>query len=85
MPGSARKTSKSGVDGDLNLVRLFLVCLLLTTSAFGQLTARNPVDELKDQVTQALAEAKVPFTPDQEKRWRFSSKKSVRRQKTFSA
>ena len=51
----------------MNLVRLGLICIFLTTSAFGQLTARNPVDELKDQVTQALADAKVPFTPDQEK------------------
>jgi hypothetical protein len=40
---------------------------LWTSAAFGQLTARNPVDELKDQVTDALAGAKLPFTPDQEK------------------
>ena len=51
----------------MKIFRLGLICIFLTTSAFGQLTARNPVDELKDQVTQALADAKVPFTPDQEK------------------
>jgi hypothetical protein len=51
----------------MNLVRLGLICFLLAPSAFGQLTARNPVDELKDQVTKALVDAKVPFTPDQEK------------------
>ena len=51
----------------MKLLRLVLICLFLTPSAFGQLTARNPVDELKDQVTQALAAANVPFTPDQEK------------------
>jgi hypothetical protein len=43
------------------------ICFLLTFSAFAQLTVRNPVDELKDQVAQALVEAKVPFTPEQEK------------------
>jgi hypothetical protein len=43
------------------------MCLLLAASAFAQLTSRNPVDELKDEVTQALAEANVPLTPDQEK------------------
>src|SRR2546428_13195983 len=51
----------------MNLVRLGLICFLLTPSAFGQLTARNPVDELKDQAAKALADAKVPFTPEQEK------------------
>jgi hypothetical protein len=46
---------------------LIIWCLYLTPSAFGQLTARNPVDELKDHVTQALIDAKVPLTPDQER------------------
>jgi hypothetical protein len=41
--------------------------LLLATSGFGQLSARNPVDELKDQVIEALTAAKVPFTEDQQK------------------
>jgi hypothetical protein len=40
---------------------------LLATTAFGQLTARNPVDELKEQVTEALVLAGVPFTTDQER------------------
>jgi hypothetical protein len=44
-----------------------LICLLFTTSLFGQLTARNPVDELKEEVAQALSASNVPFTPDQEK------------------
>ena len=51
----------------MKILWIGLVCVFLTTSAFGQLTARNPVDELKDQVTQVLTDAKVPFTPDQEK------------------
>src|SRR5438132_14054597 len=51
----------------MKIVRLALICIFLPASAFGQLTARNPVDELKDQVTQALTEANVPLTADQEK------------------
>src|SRR5438876_1139011 len=44
-----------------------LMCTFLTTVAFGQLTARNPVDELKEQVAEALADARVPFSADQDK------------------
>src|SRR5215467_4664129 len=44
-----------------------LICLILSASVFGQLTEKNPVDELKDQVTQALAVADVPLTAEQEK------------------
>ena len=51
----------------MKIVRLNLIYIFLTTSAFGQLTARNPVDELKDQVIQALADAQVPLTSDQER------------------
>ena len=51
----------------MKLLRLGLICILLTASAFGQLTVRNPVDELKDQLTQALEEARIPLTPDQER------------------
>ena len=51
----------------MKILWIGLVCVFLTTSAFGQLTARNPVDELKDQVTHVLSDVKVPFTPDQEK------------------
>ncbi len=51
----------------MNVMRPALICILLATAAFGQLTARNPVDELKDQVTEALALAGVPFTADQER------------------
>jgi hypothetical protein len=57
----------SGMVFGMKLIRLGLICELLATCAFGQLTERNPVDELKDQATQVLADAKVPFTPDQEK------------------
>ena len=49
------------------VMRPALIGILLATSAFGQLTARNPVDELKDQVTDALALAGVAFTADQER------------------
>ncbi len=51
----------------MNGMRSFLICILFATSAFGQLTARNPVDVLKDQVTEALAAAEVPLTADQER------------------
>jgi len=40
------------------LLRLVLVLLL-------QFTTRNPLDDLKDQVAQVLADANVPFTPEQ--------------------
>ena len=43
----------------MNWTRPALICILLATTAFGQLTARNPVDELKEQVTEALALAGV--------------------------
>ena len=51
----------------MNSVRLSLIFILFATAAFGQLTARNPVDELKDQVTRVLADSQVPLTPDQER------------------
>ena len=51
----------------VNMLRLTFICILLTASAFGQLTARNPVDELKDYLTEALEEAGIPLTPDQER------------------
>ena len=44
-----------------------MIFILFATAAFGQLTARNPVDELKDQVTRVLADSQVPLTPDQER------------------
>src|SRR5262249_43214177 len=46
---------------------IFCVCLYIHSLAFGQLTERNPVDELKEQVINALASANVPLTPAQEK------------------
>ncbi len=55
------------LKGAMNLLRLGLICSLLTASVFGQLTVRNPVDELKDQFTQALEEARLPLTDDQER------------------
>jgi hypothetical protein len=51
----------------MRLVRLLLICISLGPFVFGQLTERNPVDELKEQVTQALAAANVSLTPEQEK------------------
>jgi hypothetical protein len=51
-------------------MRLALYCLitfLLTAPVFGQLTTKSPVDEFKDQVTEVLSKADVPFTPEQEK------------------
>ena len=51
----------------MKALRVGLLCLFLTASVFGQITERNPVDELKDQVTQALTAANVPLTPEQEK------------------
>src|SRR5215470_16849199 len=50
----------------MKLIR-FAAVFLFATSIFAQLTMRNPVDELKDQVAQVLTDANVPFTPDQEK------------------
>src|SRR3990172_8870548 len=51
----------------MNLFSLFLITLLLATPAFGQLSTRNPLDELRDQVVQILADAGVPFSAGQEK------------------
>src|SRR5215470_4334690 len=50
----------------MKLIR-FAAVFLFATSIFAQLTMRNPVDELKDRVAQALTNANVPFTADQEK------------------
>ena len=50
----------------MKFLRLALICIFLTPSAFGQLTARNPVDELKDHLALALEEAQSPLTSDQE-------------------
>src|SRR5262245_46195182 len=61
------RPSIQGAKTVMDMLRLALICTLIATSAFGQITARNPVDELKDQVTQALSDAKVPLTPEQEK------------------
>src|SRR5438093_4391097 len=46
---------------------LVFVFVFLSSTVFGQLTEKNPVDELKDQVTQALTAANTPLTPEQEK------------------
>ncbi len=46
---------------------IFCISLYLNAAAFGQLTERNPVDELKDEVITALASANLPLTPVQEK------------------
>ncbi len=54
-------------SASMNVMRPALICILFASAAYGQLTARNPVDELKDQVSEALALAGVPFTADQER------------------
>ena len=46
---------------------ILCIGLYFNTLAFGQLTERNPVDELKEQVINALASANVPLTQAQEK------------------
>ena len=53
----------------LGLISVFLTpfCVFLTPLAFGQLTDRNPVDELQAQVTEALEDAGVGLTSDQER------------------
>jgi hypothetical protein len=51
----------------MNSIRLSLIFVSFAIPAFGQLTARNPVDELKEQVTVALANAQAPLTADQER------------------
>src|SRR5881397_2406337 len=51
----------------MKALRVAFLCLFLTASGLCQITERNPVDELKDQVTQALTTANVPLTPEQEK------------------
>lgn len=45
---------------------LLMAFVLVTTAANGQLTIRNPLDELKDQVAEVLSTARVPFTAEQE-------------------
>ena len=57
----------TGFGDGVNPVRSSVIWILFATAAFAQLTARNPVDELKDQVTQVLDDAGVPLTPDQER------------------
>ncbi len=41
--------------------------IVAATTAFGQLTGRNPVDRLKEQVSMALADVQEPLTPVQER------------------
>ena len=47
--------------------RLIWVFVLLTAPVHAQFTSRNPLDELKDQVTKVLAEAGVPFTAERDR------------------
>jgi hypothetical protein len=51
----------------MKVLKPLLLYFVLATSVFGQSSERNPVDELKDQVSQVLKTAGVPFTPDQDK------------------
>jgi hypothetical protein len=49
----------------MNGIRLLILIAVITSPAFGQLSTRNPLDELKDEVVQVLAEAAVPFSDEQ--------------------
>ena len=51
----------------MKLIRISLICIILTPLAFGQITSRNPVDELKDHLTRALEQARIPLSSDQER------------------
>src|ERR1051325_11372427 len=51
----------------MKLLRLFFICVFFTPTVFSQLTEKNPVDELKEQVAHALAAVNMPLTPEQEK------------------
>ncbi len=51
----------------MKIVCLSAILVVLTAPASGQLTARNPVDELMDHLTQALEQAGIPITSDQER------------------
>ena len=48
------------------LRHLVLIFVLATLPAYPQLVTQNPLDELKEQLAKVLAEAGVPFTPEQE-------------------
>src|ERR1051325_5822091 len=51
----------------MKLLRLFFICVFFTPTVFSQLTEKNPVDELKEQVAHALAAVNMPLSPEQEK------------------
>ncbi|MBI2149724.1 MAG: TonB-dependent receptor, partial [Acidobacteria bacterium] len=51
----------------LSFVIFVIITVLWTVPAFGQLSAQNPLDELKGQVAQVLVDAGVPFTPEQDR------------------
>src|SRR3972149_10778067 len=62
MPASERRCGSF-----MKIPAFLLVSVLVTLPLHGQLTAQNPLDELKDQVVQVLNDAGVPFTPEQER------------------
>jgi hypothetical protein len=51
----------------MHLFKALLMLVLLASSLAAQSSERNPVDELKDQVSRVLREAGVPFTAEQDK------------------
>jgi hypothetical protein len=52
----------------MKLLQLAALCII-STSAFAQFSTRNPLDELKDQLSEVLVEAGFPFTSDQERQF----------------
>jgi len=48
------------------LRQLVLLIVLTALPANAQLVTQNPLDQLKEQLAEVLAEASVPFTPEQE-------------------
>jgi hypothetical protein len=53
--------------GPMKPARAIVLAVFLATALSAQSSERNPVDELKDQVTQVLRNAGVPFSAEQDK------------------
>ncbi len=53
-------------QSEMRYVRVMSLLFLWTVSLYSQFTAQNPLDELRDQVAQVLADAGVPFSQEQQ-------------------
>ena len=51
----------------MKIFSYIVIALSLTVSGHAQLATQNPLDELKGQVAEVLANAGVPFTAEQDK------------------